>query len=1002
MFYKNLQIIKLYLFLLYFSGNLFAQNYISKQITTSDGLPDNNICAILKDKSNNLWIGTNNGLALLKNKKVTIYKKKDGLAHNSCWAIAEDDKGQIWIGTFGGGISLFSKGKFKNFTTKNGLPSNKIRKFLLHKNYLYVGTSNGFCSINIYNFKIKNYVIDDLSTRLGNIAARDFEVLNISLVKNTIIFNTHSHGIYQLINDKVIVLNKSLYTTFSSICQNEYVIVSKNGQVEEEKSLYITKQKDFLAGKSNLYPLKSPNTIFWNLVKTKNNIIYGGADGVEYDTGGLYEIGKQIKNVTTDFGIKNKKIWSLYYDKFENQIYVGTLGDGLYIVDLDKRIYIHSSIHTVDFKRNNFFELVILTPDHIQIKTKSNEFNFSKSELYERVLNSIKILPEFWKKNCDANISKLGKKGFQFKSIKLVSNEIELNTNFGLLKLKFEPNKIKDELLFHSVNNYNFISEKEIFFYYPYLGIVYIQNTKKQNDFKTFDAIRKKSFPKNVIEIIKTSKNIIFITSDDGIYYLNLSEYKKFNYKSIFRNFEWKTTSLFSNNQVLLGSIDGDIYSLNDKSQFTLTKIIKKQELKGNTIYKILSYQNHVLVLTNEGLNIINLKSKRKYFIDNEMGLNYQNVYAASIFENQLLLATDKGGYELSLDKFINKVEVKEFPLIIKSVIINDTISNYESKLNHKENKIQFKLGNSFHLYPKKLVYQYYLKGLENSNWSHWTNSDEINFNYLPAGKFELWLKYNDLSDGTSGIKMLKKFEIQPPFWETWYFILISLVLIVIFIVLYVNRKVKIVRARELEKSNYEKRIIETKMEALQSQMNPHFVFNSLNVIQNFVIKNDLENSLNYINNFSKLMRTTLENSSEFKIAISDEIKFLKLYVHVQNTRFNNQVKFTTVISPKLDKYKKLIPPMLIQPLLENCFEHAFNESIFSPTIVLEIKKESDKMVVSVTDNGIGFKEKSQIKAQSKALKLVEERIKLLDKDNQIVKEKLSNGSCVSFSIELH
>ena len=146
-------------------------------------------------------------------------------------------------------------------------------------------------------------------------------------------------------------------------------------------------------------------------------------------------------------------------------------------------------------------------------------------------------------------------------------------------------------------------------------------------------------------------------------------------------------------------------------------------------------------------------------------------------------------------------------------------------------------------------------------------------------------------------------------------------------------------------------------------------------------------------------MRTTLENSSEFKISISDEIKFLKLYVEVQNIRFNNQVKFKTITSPELDKYQKLIPPMLIQPLIENCCEHAFNETIGNPKIELKIKKEANKIIISVTDNGLGFKEKSNIKSQSKALKLVEERIKLLSKDNKLVKERLSNDTCVRFSL---
>lgn len=999
MLYKNWQIIKLYLLLLLFPGNLLAQNYTSKQITTSDGLPDNNVCAILKDKSNNLWVGTQNGLALLKNKTVTIYKKKDGLAHNSCWALAEDNKGQIWIGTYGGGISLFSNGKFKNFSTKEGLPSNKIRKFLLHNNYLYVGTANGFCSINTHTHKIKNYVIKDLSTHPGDVPVRDFEVLNINLIDKTIIINTHSHGIYKIKNNSVEVLNKSLYVTFSTTFKNQMVYIAKNGHVDNNKSLYSIELKDFIAGKSNLEPIPSPNTIFWNFIKTNNNTVYGGADGVEYDTGGLYEIGSQIRNVTTDFGIKNRKIWSLYYDKIENQIYVGTLGDGLYIVDLDKKIYAHSSIHTLDIKRNNFFQLAILTPENIQIKTKLDEYNFSKNELYERILNLIKKLPGFWKKNCDANISILGKKGFLLKSIKLVANEIEINTNFGLLKLKFNSSKIEDELLFHSINNYNFISQQELFFYYPYFGIVYIPDIKKQNDFISFDAIRNPTLPKNILEIIKTENNIFFISSDKGIYYFNYPKYKDFKFKSLFKSMEWKSCYLLSNHQILLSSIDGDIYILDDKQQFTLTKIIKKQELIGNTIYKVLSYKNHVLVVTDKGLNAINLKSKRSYFIDNEMGLNYQTVYAASIYNNQLLLATDKGGYELSLKKYIKSKSENEFPFNLQNIIINDTVVNFQSKLNYKENKLQFQLSNSFYLYPKKLVYQYYLKGLKNADWSSWTNSNEINFNYLPTGKFELWIKYKDLSKGTSGIKMLKQFEIEPPFWETWYFIISSVALTVIFIIVYVNRKIKNIKARALEKTNYEKRIVETKMEALQSQMNPHFVFNSLNVIQNFVIQNDTENSITYINNFSKLMRKTLEHSSEFKITINEEIKFIKLYVEVQNIRFNNKVKFITKVDSTIDKFKKLVPPMLIQPLIENCFQHAFNESISTPKITLTIKSNDTQLIVSVTDNGTGFRNSSNIKKQSKALKLVEERIKLLDDKNSFIIKHLSTGVEVEITL---
>lgn len=360
-------------------------------------------------------------------------------------------------------------------------------------------------------------------------------------------------------------------------------------------------------------------------------------------------------------------------------------------------------------------------------------------------------------------------------------------------------------------------------------------------------------------------------------------------------------------------------------------------------------------------------------------------------------MATDEGSYEIDLKKFLSNKGSATFPYYIENFMTNDISSLNKEIFDHDENRIQIQLGNSFRLYPNKLLFQFKLSGLKNANWSQWTEKNTIDLPYVPPGKYEILLRYKDLATGEIGIKSLKKFKINLPLWQNLYFIIFFFVFFGALIFIYVRRKISNIKKRANEKLNYEKRIVETKMEALQSQMNPHFIFNSLNVIQYFVLKNDTENSINYINSFSKLMRTTLENSSEFKISISEEVKFLKLYVEVQNIRFNNHVKFKIIISHELDKHKKMMPPMLIQPLLENCFEHAFNDSIINPKITLEIVIEADKIIISVTDNGLGFQEKRNVKIQSKALKLVEERILLLSNKNTLLSENLILGSKVSF-----
>jgi hypothetical protein len=997
--FKKYLINNLFLFFCLYTISGNSQNYLSKQYTTHQGLPDNNVCSILKDKDNRIWVGTHNGLALLKGKSIQIFKKNNGLAHNSCWAIVQDKKDQIWIGTFGGGLSLYKNGKFQNFTIKNGLPSNKIRRLFLKGDDLFIGTANGFSKININNYKIKNYFIKDKSAIYG--INKEIEVLSIIEVNQNIVFNTHSHGIYILKNDTAVALNKTLFSTFSLFKNNDSIYIAKNGHVERGESIISIDVKSFIEGKSASKFVKSPNTIFWNFIKTKNNVVLAGADGVEYGTGGLFEINKTATNISSILGIPSSKIWSLFYDKATHILYVGTLGEGLIVVDLNKTFYKKNNNNTLSFQRNDFYKNTILSDSGLVIEKLNKKINISKEDLYSIVNSEINKLPAQYKLNCDAKNGKFDIKGFIIKSLKLDKENIFLNTNYGLLKIYFANNKIQYNLLLYSIQTYKFDKNK-LFYYFPYHSLNYIPNIEEQNNKICFDPFKNKNYPINIIEILFTKRNKYFISKTEGLYVLKGANYKEFKFPLHYKGMEFVAAHQYSDDQIVLGTIEGDVFLLNDKNELKMTKIFDKKQIIGNTIYKLLSYQDYVLIFTEKGINCIHKSSKKSYLIDDEMGIEYKNIHDASFFRSILLLATDKGAYEIDFKKFLLNETDKTFPYFVDRFIVNDVQVVSKVVFNYDENGIRIELGCDFHLYPNKLLFQYQLKGLKNAKWSSWSEKSTIDMPYVPPGNYELIINYKDLSTGATGIKSIKKFEITPPLWQNGYFIIFSILFIGTIGFLYVRRKIDTIKKRELERNNYEKRIVETKMEALQSQMNPHFVFNSLNVIQNFVIKNDVENSITYINNFSKLMRTTLENSSEFKISISDEIKFLKLYVEVQNIRFNNQVKFTTVISPELDKYKKLIPPMLIQPLLENCFEHAFNETIFSPTIVLEIKKESEKIVVSVTDNGIGFKEMTQTKVQSKALKLVEERIKLLGKDNQIVKEKLSNGSCVSFSIELH
>ena len=986
----------LFLLVSLFSIKGFSQNYLPQQITTQQGLPDNDVYAILKDTENNLWVGTNNGLSLIKGQQISNFKKKEGLAHNACRAIVQDQLGQIWIGTFGGGLSLYKKGKFQNFSTKQGLASNKIRKLFLKNNDLYIGTTNGFSKINIITKKVKTFEIKDKRTGVVGLL-RDFEILGIIEVNGFIVFNTHSHGIYILKNDVVSVLNKSQYISFSIFKNKDSIYLSKNGFIENGKSILRIAVKSFLKGKSNFETVKSSSTIIWDYIKTNDNRIFAAGEGVQYDIGGLFEIKNQAVQVNKRYGIKSSKIWSLFYDKNTNQVFVGTLGDGLYIVDLGHTFYKKSNTTTLGYEKNALFKNVILYPDGIFIETSTAKQTITKNQLYYLIKNKILKLTDESQQKCDGYGGNYKRRGFLLISIQLVEKTILINTSYGLLKLDYKSKKAESTLYLSSLETYKFLNKKQLFWYYPYYSLFYYPDVNDTEKFIIFFERNSKTDPKKVQGIYFTPRHKFFLSRTNGIYYLRGTDLKEFKFFNLLPNVEITSSYQVSKHQIMFSTIDGAVFVLNDSTpKIKIQKSIAANLIEGNTIYKLLNYKKNNLVFTEKGINIINSTSKKQYLIDAEMGISYKNIHSATIYDNLLYLATDEGTYEINIESFLANKNQNKPPYSIEKFLVNNETPTLIKKFEYDENKFQIQLGTSFLLYPKKLFFQYKVKGIKNANWSKWTQNNTIDLLYLPPGNYEVLLQYKDLSNGNFGQQSLKKFEISPPYWQNFYFVMLSILLFGIVSRSYLTRR----KIREIEKLIYEKRIAESRMEALQSQMNPHFVFNSLNVIQNFVIQNDIENSINYINTFSKLMRITLEHSSELVISIDEEIQFLKLYVAVQNIRFNNNVQFKINISKELDKTMKKIPPMLIQPLLENCFEHAFNDTVSKPKITLDIYKYAGKILVSVTDNGIGIKENKFPKRESKALKLVQERLELLDSENELKMENGATGMRVSLSFD--
>ncbi|CAM1352924.1 sensor histidine kinase [Tenacibaculum halocynthiae] len=184
------------------------------------------------------------------------------------------------------------------------------------------------------------------------------------------------------------------------------------------------------------------------------------------------------------------------------------------------------------------------------------------------------------------------------------------------------------------------------------------------------------------------------------------------------------------------------------------------------------------------------------------------------------------------------------------------------------------------------------------------------------------------------------------------------------------------------EKSKTQNIVIEQKL--LRSQMTPHFIFNSLSVLQGMILNKEEENTISYLSKFSKLLRTILENSRHKIVVLSEELSAIDSYMALQNLDVSPPFEYKLTVDSKIDTINFKIPPMLIQPFIENVIEHAFPNKIENKQIKVTLMIKEEKLICTIEDNGIGIDEINQKLENNKnslATTITSERLAMLSKE---------------------
>jgi hypothetical protein len=990
----------IFFFFLFFPIFLFGQYFSSRNYSTTDGLPNNAVRSLFLDSKNVVWIGTENGVSRMENSAFSNLDETDGLGHNSCWDICQDGNGAMWFASYGGGVSKFDGKKFTVFTTKNGLLEDKVRKIFYFKNKMYVGSIQGISIIDINTNKL-------ISPKVPP-HREDFICSSFFEYKGEVYFTTIFEGLFKIDESASFPKIISIFShnkSYVSALYGTSLFSSNEGFIEQFN------MNDLLKG--NFQSVNYGKSLVWQYAKDKRNTIFAAAWGVYTPNGGLYQIYKdRMVDVSKQFGIDSKILLNVVYDKTKDILYVGSNDKGIYEVRLDKiidyNLFENKSI--VDFENLGNQKIIlhnkgvtILNSNQENSKTislldfKNYELNFLNKS--KNVLKKSGIVSKDFELNFDIPAN-----GIEFYEMVKHKETFWIGSNIGIFEINKEA-KIIHYIPKHSLKIGFTYNDK-------FIETITYAGARLYDDVHSLESKHFSKFEKNtpqfIVKILTNKDKTYLLSVFNGLYVYKNNQCHSYLADGIWKEKKFKHITVNDKGQLILAAEFGNVFVVDDTQSFKILKTISKKEIVGNTILFLEAYKDYILIGTEKGINLY--KDGIVRLIDKEQGLKDCAVTTSQIYENKLWLGTKKGYYTIDLQRLVaEQLTVSEIG--IAKISINNvpiSSSNYNwFRYNSKELDCDYQ-HNSFsidfvpkgHPFPNKLKFRYRLK---NSNrWSPYSEKTNLFLPYLPFGKYNVEVEVFDSNAGKSTIFQLLKIHISPPFWLSWWFIAFSLLSIsgiVLFLVLRNKKKAK-------EKAIIQRRIAETKLEALLSQMNPHFMFNAMNAIQNYIISNDVDNSLVYIGEFAKLMRKTLENSSKQSITIAEEIDYLQSYITIENMRFDDRIVYEFQIAPNVDVDSCEIPTMLLQPFVENVFVHAFDNSHISPKLIVSFEMvDAHLLECKIIDNGKGFVETNKHKNRpSKGIQLAKERLALLEgtTENSItIQHDKNEGTAVTIRLKV-
>ncbi len=945
-----------------FCANTLAQSPYIRNYTTLGGLPSNTNYQIYQDSHKFIWFTSDAGVTKFDGSNFTIYRKKDGLSSNDVVRIKEDLKGRIWIFSYNGAVNFIYNNTIYNGKNAPFLDSLIGKGFILD---FFTDSSNQ--TIHFYNWQgdvfsldtnnkiVKDVLFDNLESILPGIG-RNLKTGKVSYLSKDssdkwIIWC--SIGIYSQLRfqkSKITIVDSSLRSIAVFPARNNTFYVKKYSYHEKADSYELLK----VTGNFQKEKIELP----FDALKIKT---------VLEDTEGYLWIAAYDEGL---FCLKNNKVVRHFYIKealgllqdHEQNIWVSSQSDGIYVINHD---LLEQNHFDPAFFDNHGVKLLSEFPgtgvwcanSKAAFLLKNNVFY---SLLVPKDVQPVNLLYTF--KDHTLLLGTISSRLYTFKDITLKTTAKEIGyrkwMSYNLLAKKIINDRSGYITTIFDQNNILFTSSTN-----PLLNSGYT---------KVNERINNAYYNLNNDLIINAKKNYLFKNNKLEPY----PELSRFDGTII-------QDHLILNNSAELLNIDGDsLYILKDHRFYNLTAAfdipvtIQINKILFSDYCLYVATLNDILVCRNPMKVISGLPVHLEY-----LKISFNNINDILVHQDSLYIASEDGLTIIAEASIAKSISLPPIPYL-QSISVNENIYSLpaqELKLTGK-NKIQLSFG-CISYSSSPVIYSYMLEGYENK-WIVGSGSS-INLVYqnLPRGHYVFKLRARKSNSGWSKplelVITIKPTLLEyPAFWA--FVVLIAAGLIFLVILRIRSQKMKRVEV------NHQLTVMEQM--ALQSMMNPHFIFNSLGSIQNFLLKDKGSEAVVYLTQFAQLIRQNLNAINMPMILLEEEVDRLRNYLDLEKRRLDYTFDYSIEVDARFEEDRIYIPGMLIQPIAENSIWHGLatlKENGFIEISIQEYNLKSLKIIIG--DNGIGVKKSNEYSAKNShhkhlGMQLIEKRLHLLSK----------------------